>query len=182
MVLRQSFRGPLGFRTRSTSWLCSLLASLVATLKSFGQSARKHALLAFEFHGCSICTHRLVYYLGVDELFDRHADIVEVLCRKAPTLLPQLFDGLIWRSSKTEHGQRRVNCYIRRALVDTDETDDRVILSSFRALIVHCDPGSTLRLLPTFMLNLLWVRCVHWFFLSTIWFLIALIDYIVGLQ
>ncbi len=67
-----------------------------------------------------------------------------------------------------------MNYYIRRVLVDVDETDDRVTLSSFRALIVHSDPGLILRPFPAFMLNLLWVRCEHLFCLTRIWFLITL--------
>ncbi len=43
----------------------------------------------------AIRADRVAYFFGVDALFDRHPCIVEVLCRKAPTLLPQLFDGLI---------------------------------------------------------------------------------------
>merc|ERR1740117_1661123 len=36
------------------------------------------------------------YYFGVDELFKRHHDIVKMLCDKAPDLVPQMLDGLIW--------------------------------------------------------------------------------------
>merc|ERR1719277_2304347 len=42
------------------------------------------------------------YYYGMDILFERHPDIVKILCADARGLLPALFDGLIWRSRTTE--------------------------------------------------------------------------------
>jgi len=58
------------------------------------------------------------YYYGVDELFTRHPDIIQKLTNHAPGLLPELFDGLIWRSRTTSGGLRRVNYYIKHLVVD----------------------------------------------------------------
>lgn len=60
------------------------------------------------------------YYYGVDELFERHPDIVSLLCHKATSLLPTFLDLLIWRSNQTSAGLRRVNYYIKHLLVDAE--------------------------------------------------------------
>merc|ERR1712232_566252 len=57
------------------------------------------------------------YYYGAEELFERHADIVQIMCEEAPVLLPVLLDGLIWRSRNADTGMRRVNYYIKYLLL-----------------------------------------------------------------
>ena len=37
------------------------------------------------------------YYYGMDALFKRHPEIVQTLVNDAPTVLPKLLEGLIWR-------------------------------------------------------------------------------------
>merc|ERR1719171_3277216 len=59
------------------------------------------------------------YYYGMDALFKRHPDIVQTLTNDAPTVLPKLLDGLIWRSRTTENGMRRSNYYMRHLLIDS---------------------------------------------------------------
>lgn len=56
----------------------------------------------------TIRADRDVYYYGCDELFTRHPDIIQRLCKDAPTLLWTLLDGLRWRSRLTFQAQRRV--------------------------------------------------------------------------
>jgi len=58
------------------------------------------------------------YYYAAQDLFVRHRDVVKLLLDDAPVLLPQLLDGLIWRSRMTVNGYRRVNYYIRDLLVN----------------------------------------------------------------
>jgi len=60
------------------------------------------------------------YYYGMDDLFKRHPDIVQSLANNAPALLPQMLDGLLWRSRTTDNGLRRCNYYIRHLLVDVN--------------------------------------------------------------
>merc|ERR1719506_2253329 len=60
------------------------------------------------------------YYYGVDELFKRHPDVIKMLCDNAPSLVPKLLDGLIWRSRTTENGMRRVNYYVKHLLIDEE--------------------------------------------------------------
>ena len=60
------------------------------------------------------------YYYGMDSLFARHPEILKTLCADAPTLLPRLLDGLIWRSRTTEGGFRRANYYFKHLLLDVN--------------------------------------------------------------
>jgi hemoglobin-like flavoprotein len=62
------------------------------------------------------------YYYGVDDLFNRHPDLIKMLCDRAPDLLPKLLDGLIWRSRITEAGFRRVNYYVKHLLISEEGT------------------------------------------------------------
>merc|ERR1719506_390743 len=64
---------------------------------------------------------RYRYYYGMDALFKRHPEIVQTLTNDAPTVLPKLLDGLIWRSRTTENGMRRSNYYLRHLLIDANE-------------------------------------------------------------
>merc|ERR1719454_586478 len=59
------------------------------------------------------------YYYGMDALFKRHAEIIQTLTNDAPTVLPKMLNGLIWRSRTTENGIRRANYYIKHLLIDT---------------------------------------------------------------
>ena len=57
------------------------------------------------------------YYYGADDLFKHHPDLVDILTKIAPELLPTLLDGMIWRSRTTSNGLRRVNYYLKHLLV-----------------------------------------------------------------
>ena len=61
----------------------------------------------------SIRADREAYYYGKDVLFRVHPDLVEILCRLAPGMLNNVFDGLMWYSRNIVDGRRRVNYYIR---------------------------------------------------------------------
>merc|ERR1719401_1074165 len=60
------------------------------------------------------------YYYGMDILFERHSDVIRVLCINAPALLPVLLDGLMWRNRTAENGMRRVNYYVQYLLTDEE--------------------------------------------------------------
>jgi len=60
------------------------------------------------------------YYYACDEIFSRHNNIVQMLLNDAPSLLPDLLDGLVWRSRVTVEGLRRANYYVKHLLVDPD--------------------------------------------------------------
>jgi hypothetical protein len=117
------------------------------------------------------------YYYGVDELFERHPNIVQRLCTDAPTLLPSFLDGLIWRSRQTRDGMRRTNYYVKHLLVDNEgkfnETLKNVCASEDPTLISH----------PTIDLvsETLWFGIVHrQFILSKVWFLTSLVIFMVS--
>merc|ERR1719402_1001470 len=56
---------------------------------------------------------REAYYYGKGTLFRVHPDLIEILCRLAPHLLSNVFDGLMWHSRNIIDGHRRVNYYIK---------------------------------------------------------------------
>ena len=76
------------------------------------------------------------YYFGMNELFSRHTDIIKKLTENAPTLLPPLFDGLIWRSRLNQDGLRRVNYYIKPLLL----TQDGKFAATIKNLCDFADP------------------------------------------
>ncbi|CAE8635459.1 unnamed protein product [Polarella glacialis] len=107
------------------------------------------------------------YYFGVNELFERHPDIMQVLSEGAPTLLPTLLDGLIWRCRTTVAGQRRVNCYLKHLLVAHGGFAD----ASFWLAKLQ-DPALIIHPLLVSLTDLVWSRLVHRTFLvSKIWLL-----------
>ena len=73
------------------------------------------------------------YYYAADELFERHSDIVKMLCDEAPGLLPTLLSGLIWRSRLTENGSRRVDYHVEHLLVSQDGQFSKAL-----QWIAHC--------------------------------------------
>ena len=56
----------------------------------------------------------------MDDLFERHSDIVKRPCDEAPGLLRTLLSGLIWRSRLTEAGSPRGAHHVKRLLVSRD--------------------------------------------------------------
>lgn len=76
------------------------------------------------------------YYYAVDELFDRHPDIVERLRHDAPTLLEVLFNGFIWRSRVIDNGKRRVNYYIKHLVAEKDGS----VGQSLASIVKHENP------------------------------------------
>jgi len=68
----------------------------------------------------TIRADREKYYYGVEAIFRRHDDIVGKLVEQARSLVPTLFDGLIWRSRHTRSGLRRVNFYVQHLVNDTN--------------------------------------------------------------
>uniref|UniRef100_A0A7S1AZ59 Globin domain-containing protein n=1 Tax=Noctiluca scintillans TaxID=2966 RepID=A0A7S1AZ59_NOCSC len=111
------------------------------------------------------------YYYGCDELFRRHPDIVQKLRDFAPTLLPELFDGLVWRSRTTEAAGRRVNYYIRHLLLNKDNSFAPALewIAEFKDPRVVCHPIITL------LSDMLWNRVSYWRFLyGKSWLLLTL--------
>lgn len=68
----------------------------------------------------TIRADREKYYYGLDSLFQRHPDLVEILASRGTSLLPTLFNGMVWRSHLAHDGWRRANYYIKHLIVDKD--------------------------------------------------------------
>lgn len=115
------------------------------------------------------------YYYGAHELFYRHPDIVKMLIEHAPSLLPELLDGLVWRSRTMQHGMRRVNYYIKYLLVH-----DGKFAKTFQWLVAANDPMIVCHPLLTFLADLTWKRVASSaFLLSKCWFLFTLTIFII---
>jgi len=123
----------------------------------------------------TIRADRDTYYFGVDQLFLRHPDIIKRLVSDAPSLLPCLLDGLIWRSRVTDGGLRRVNYYFKSILVD-DKGD---FAKTIEWLVDYADPKVICHPIIVLVMDMVWSRLASWIFLSRkIWFVVTLLCFI----
>jgi len=123
----------------------------------------------------SIRADRDKYYYGVDELFDRHPNIVQTLCVDAPGLLPVLLDGLIWRARVTQNGQRRVNYYVKHLLVNPDGT----FASALRWISHLKDPKIVCHPVVALLSDKMWKGVSRWTFtLAKSWSVMTLVVFI----
>ncbi|CAE7349616.1 unnamed protein product [Symbiodinium sp. CCMP2592] len=122
---------------------------------------------------------RARYYYGMETLFTRHSDIISLLCTKAPSLLPTLFDGLIWRSKNVKNGLRRANYYIASLLRD----ENGQLTDSLLDLIKQGDPEIICHPTVVFQADLLWTRlcCLPWA-LTKCWFCLTLVLFVMAEQ
>mmetsp|Transcript_55947 Transcript_55947/g.130754 ORF Transcript_55947/g.130754 Transcript_55947/m.130754 type:complete len:1124 (+) Transcript_55947:79-3450(+) len=118
------------------------------------------------------------YYYGNDALFERHQDIINRLCREAPSLIPTLLDGLIWRSARTDAGRRRVNYYVKHLVVN-QEGDPAEFL---REICTTKDPKIMVHPAVVMVSDTLWDGLVKGHFLvSRLWFLASLVIFLLGI-
>jgi hypothetical protein len=125
----------------------------------------------------TIRADREKYYYGVDELFDRHTDMIERLVTDAKTLLPTLLEGLVWRSRRTKNGMRRVNYYVKHLIVNKEggfsEALHALCQANDQAIVSH----------PVIVLvsDTLWTGVVRrQFILSKIGFLFGLVVFMLS--
>jgi hypothetical protein len=117
------------------------------------------------------------YYYGMDQLFERHPEIVKTLVDNAPTVLPYLLDGLIWRSRITEDGLRRSNYYVRHLLMDQEEQFSPTLAWIAKAN----DPRLVTHSILAFLSDTVWGRLAQRTFLfRKSWFLFTLLVFIGG--
>jgi len=64
------------------------------------------------------------YYYGREIMFQRHPDLIRVLCEDMPPALPHLFNGLLWHARLVTGGKVRVNFYLKEMYGDPDEVLD----------------------------------------------------------
>jgi len=115
------------------------------------------------------------YYYAAEELFKRHTDIVKVLLDDAPGLLPELLDGLVWRSRITVNGYRRVNSYIKDLLM----TQDGFFHKTLEWVVAAEDPKIVCHPVLVLLADLVWSRVACRSFLyRKSWFLITLVIFL----
>jgi len=117
------------------------------------------------------------YYYGMDDLFKRHPDIIQNLANNAPTLLPKLLDGLIWRSRTTENGMRRANYYFRHLLID----EAGKFSPTLSWIAAANDPRLVIHPVLVLLSDTVWSRVAcRTFLYRKSWFLLTLVIYIAG--
>ncbi|CAK9000684.1 unnamed protein product [Durusdinium trenchii] len=109
----------------------------------------------------TIRADRDVYYYGCNELFTRHPDIIQRLCKDAPTLLYTLLDGLVWRSRLTVQAQRRINYYVKHLVQDLHGKSSQ----SLSWLAAHGDPKVIVHPVVVMFADLIWSHLAMYHFL-----------------
>merc|ERR1719181_2241560 len=117
------------------------------------------------------------YYYGMDALFKRHPEIVQALTNDAPTVLPKMLEGLIWRSRTTESGMRRCNFYIKHLLMDANGKFSPTLTWIAKAN----DPRLVCHPILALLSDTVWGRLAQRTFLfRKSWFLFTLVVFIAG--
>lgn len=125
----------------------------------------------------TIRADRDVYYYGCDNLFTRHPEVIKRICVSAPSLLPTLLDGLVWRSRQTKEGMRRVNYYVKHLIQDLDGN----FSSNLEWLVSHGDPNIIRHPTVVLFADILWHRVASFkFVVSKLFSVFILAVFIVG--
>lgn len=120
---------------------------------------------------------REAYYYGMEQLFTRHPDIIKIITASAPSLLPILLEGLIWRSRNTTNGIRRANYYVKYLVVKQDGGVSQALhwfaQSGNCQIITH--PVNVL------VSDTMWKGIVRrHFLLGRIWFILSLVVFLLS--
>ncbi|CAE7377621.1 unnamed protein product, partial [Symbiodinium necroappetens] len=108
------------------------------------------------------------YYYGLDALFERHPDIIQLLCTQAQCLLKTLLDGMMWHSHLTTAGMRRTNYYIKHLI--TDRNGD--FAPCMKAIVQLQDPGIAVHRVLTRVTGIVWQGLIRSrFIFGTTWLL-----------
>eukprot|EP00927_Polykrikos_kofoidii_P030131 TRINITY_DN2598_c0_g1_i1.p1 TRINITY_DN2598_c0_g1~~TRINITY_DN2598_c0_g1_i1.p1 ORF type:complete len:1095 (-),score=162.84 TRINITY_DN2598_c0_g1_i1:273-3557(-) len=117
------------------------------------------------------------YYYGAEELFTRHPKIVMTLLRDAPSIVPGLLDGLVWRSRIASDGMRRTNYYLKHLLVDPDGKFSKTLDWITRVN----DPKLVCHPVLAILSDLVWTRvAMVAFIIRKSWFVFTLIVFVLG--
>jgi len=117
------------------------------------------------------------YYYGCDDLFNRHPEIIQRLSADASVLLPDLLDGLIWRSRLVFNGQRRVNYYVKHLLQDSEGSFNQAL----EWLVAGKDPKIMCHPAVVLFSDLIWSKLANrFFFIGRCYFLLTLCVFITG--
>jgi hemoglobin-like flavoprotein len=111
------------------------------------------------------------YYYGVDQLFSHHPDILKRCINDAATLLPTLWEHLVWRARTTSNGQRRVNFYVKHLIVAQDGSPSLTL----RWLTDFGDPNTMANPVVVLVQDTLWHGMVlRRFAFKKVWFVLRL--------
>jgi len=117
------------------------------------------------------------YYFGADALFEEHPDIVQRLGEDAPTLLPTLFEGLVWRARHTKNGERRVNYYVKHLIIGPMGR----VSDTLHWLHDLQDPKIISHPVVSLVSDQLWMGLVkRQFILSKVWFIFSLLVFMLS--
>mmetsp|Transcript_56143 Transcript_56143/g.89045 ORF Transcript_56143/g.89045 Transcript_56143/m.89045 type:complete len:1212 (+) Transcript_56143:127-3762(+) len=125
----------------------------------------------------TIRADRSNYYYGADELFTRHPDIIKRLVEDAPNLLPNVLDGLIWRSHRPENGKRRVNYYVKHMLINSKGNFSDALMW----LTATGDPAIIVQPVCVLLSDTLWNEVVYrQFIISKMWNIFSLLVFMLS--
>eukprot|EP00933_Yihiella_yeosuensis_P021162 TRINITY_DN1681_c2_g1_i2.p1 TRINITY_DN1681_c2_g1~~TRINITY_DN1681_c2_g1_i2.p1 ORF type:complete len:862 (+),score=212.22 TRINITY_DN1681_c2_g1_i2:241-2586(+) len=117
------------------------------------------------------------YYYGCDTLFERHPDILKVLCQGAAMLIPTLMDGLIWRSRVATNGQRRVNYFVKHLIVNINGG----FATNLEWLVDANDPKIICHPSVVLFSDIIWSRLAgRAFFVGKLWFMLTLTIFLIS--
>eukprot|EP00913_Durusdinium_trenchii_P011878 g11156.t1 len=136
------------------------------------ESGSLHAAKAIIEDLLTIRADRERYYYGVDHLFTRHPDIMQIICSEAPSLLETFLEGLVWRSRLAKDGLRRVNYYVKNLFVDLQGH----FAGALQALVGLGDPRMISHPVVDLVSNRLWTGLVmKQFLVAKLWFIFSLV-------
>jgi len=125
----------------------------------------------------TIRADREQYYYGMEELFERHPDIVKRLCTDAPSLLSMLMQGLVWRSRHTKNAMRRVNYYVKYLVINQEGG----LSDALKSLAASSDPKIVSDPVIVLVSDTLWSGVVRRLFvLGKISFIISLVVFMLS--
>jgi len=167
-------------RASRANWLLKVEAGTqnISPLMWAIESGRLEAAEAIIQDLLVIRADRERYYYGVEDLFGRHHDIIKRLITDAPTLLPVIMQGLVWRSRISSGGNRRVNYYVKHLLINPE---DDSVSETLSWLVAAKNPRNMSHEVIVLVSDTMWNGLIfRQFIYSKIWFMISLMFFMLS--
>lgn len=167
-------------RASRANWLLKVEAGTqnISPLMWAIESGRLEAAEAIIQDLLVIRADRERYYYGVEDLFGRHQDIIKRLISDAPTLLPVIMQGLVWRSRISRGGNRRVNYYVKHLLINPE---DDSVSDTLSWLVAAKNPRNMSHEAIVLVSDTMWNGLIYREFMySKIWFMISLMFFMLS--